>query len=130
MICLDAYASNDLPNGRLSGHIVRVRVLAKEQRSERVLGEAPVEADGSFYATVPADLPIRLMLLGPKGEVLKQQRSWIWIRKGEDRGCVGCHESQAQAPENRSPLTLLRMDTPTLLTVTAPITSSRKAVRP
>jgi Hydrazine synthase alpha subunit middle domain len=65
---------------------------------------------------VPADLLIRLQLLGARGEVLKQQRSWMWVRTGEDRGCVGCHESQALAPENHSPMTLQRFDTPTLLT--------------
>ncbi len=115
IICLDAYASKDFANGRLPGQIVRVRALVKSQYGEKILGEAPVERDGSFYATVPADTPIRLQLLGAHGEVLKQQRSWMWVRTGEDRGCVGCHESQALAPENRSPMTLQRFDTPTPL---------------
>ena len=116
IICLDAYASKDLANGRLPGQIVRVRALLQSQDGEKILGEAPVERDGSFYATVPADLPIRLQLIGAHGEILKQQYSWMWVRSGEDRGCVGCHESQALAPENRSPMTLHRFDTPTLLT--------------
>ena len=116
IICLDAYASKDFANGRLPGQIVRVRALLKVQDGEKILGEAPVERDGSFYATVPADLPVRLQLIGAHGEILKQQRSWMWVRTGEDRGCVGCHESQVLAPENRSPLTLQRLDTPTLLT--------------
>jgi Hydrazine synthase alpha subunit middle domain len=115
IICLNAYASKDFPSGRLAGQIVRVRALLKTPDGEKILGEAPVERDGSFYATVPADLPIRLQLIGAHGEVLKQQRSWMWVRTGEDRGCVGCHESQALAPENRSPMTLQRMDTPTPL---------------
>jgi hypothetical protein len=115
IICLDAYASKDFATGRLPDQIVRVRALLKTQDGEKILGEAPVERDGSFYATVPADLPIRLQLIGVHGEVLKQQRSWMWVRTGEDRGCVGCHESQALAPENRSPLTLQRLDTPTPL---------------
>jgi len=116
IICLDAYASKDFANGRLPGKIVRVRALLKSQDGEKTLGEALVERDGSFYATVPADVPIRLQLIGVHGEVLKQQRSWMWVRTGEDRGCVGCHESQALAPENRSPMTLQRFDTPTSLT--------------
>ena len=115
IICLDAYASKDFANGRLPGQIVRVRALVKSQYGEKILGEAPVEQDGSFYATVPADTPIRLQLLGAHGEVLRQQRSWMWVRTGEDRGCVGCHESQTLAPENRSPMTLQRFDTPTPL---------------
>jgi len=115
IICLDAYASKDFANGRLPGRIVRVRALLKTQDGEKILGEAPVERDGSFYATVPADVPIRLQLIGAHGEVLKRQRSWMWVRTGEDRGCVGCHESQALTPENRSPMTLQRLDTPTPL---------------
>ena len=112
ILCLDAYASG---NGRLTGRVARVRVVAKEPRGERVLGEAPVELDGSFYATVPADTAIRVELVGTKGAVVKAQRSWMWVRGGEDRGCPGCHESQALAPENRSPMTLQRFDTPSVL---------------
>jgi len=131
IVCLDAYASKDFADGHLPGQIVRVRALLKTKIGEKILGEAPVERDGSFYATVPADLPIRLQLIGAHGEILKQQRSWMWVRTGEDRGCVGCHESQAQAPENRSPMTLQRLDTPTLLTgETAPNPVARNGARP
>ena len=131
IICLDAYASNDFVSGRLPGQIVRVRALLKTQDGEKILGEAPVERDGSFYATVPADVPIRLQLLGAHGEILKQQRSWMWVRTGEDRGCVGCHESQALAPENHSPMTLQRMDTPTsLMGERLPSPATQKGARP
>jgi hypothetical protein len=131
IVCLDSYASRDFATGRMPGHITRVRVVTKRQTGERPLGEAPVERDGSFYATVPADLPIRFMLIGSHGEILKQQRSWIWVRTGEDRGCFGCHESQALAPENRSPMSLQRLDTPTLLMGAAShAPKTQKAVRP
>jgi hypothetical protein len=130
-VCLDSHASKDFATGRMHGHIARVRVVTKTPTGEKLLGEAPVERDGSFYATVPADLPIRLMLIGPNGEILKQQHSWMWVRPGEDRGCFGCHESQALAPENRSPMTLQRLDTPTLLMGDASATpKTQKAVRP
>jgi hypothetical protein len=131
IICLDAYVSKDFASGLLPGQIVRVRVRLKTQDGDKILGEAPVERDGSFYATVPADQPIRLQLIGAHGEVLKQQRSWMWVRTGEDRGCVGCHESQALAPENRSPMTLQRLDTPTPLTgELVPNQGTRKGARP
>ena len=126
ILCLDSYASSEVANGRLPRHIARVRVLTQTQDGEKVLGEAPVEVDGSFYATVPSDVPVRLLLVGAHGEVLKQQRSWMWVRPGEDRGCFGCHESQALAPENRSPLSLQRFDTPTDLTVHSPASSNAK----
>jgi hypothetical protein len=131
MICLDAYASKDVATGRIPGHITRVRVVTRTQTGEKLLGEAPVEVDGSFYAAVPADLPIRFLLIGSNGEILKQQRSWMWVRPGEDRGCFGCHEGQALAPENRSPMTLQRLDTPTLLMRDVSATpKTQKAVRP
>ena len=125
MLCLDAYVSEDVASGRLAAHIARVRVLAKEHDGERALGDAPVEPDGSFYATVPADVPIRLELIGNRGQVVKEQRTWMWVRNGEDRGCPGCHESQAAAPENRSPMALERFDTPSAL-----VSDAVKAVRP
>jgi hypothetical protein len=115
ILCLDSYASEDVASGRLARHVARVRVLAKAKNGEKVLGGAPVEVDGSFYATVPADRAIRLELIGNRGEVVKAQRSWMWVRGGEDRGCTGCHENQALAPENRSPMTLQRFDTPSAL---------------
>ena len=114
MLCLNSYISADAPHGHIAGHIAQVRVIALEQgHHERILGNAPVEKDGSFYMTVPSDTPIRFELLGAKGAVIRAQKSWIWTRPGEDRGCLGCHESQALAPENRWPLTLNRSDTPT-----------------
>ncbi|MHB1698798.1 MAG: HzsA-related protein [Acidobacteriaceae bacterium] len=117
ILCLNSYVSQDALGGRLAGRIAQVRVIALDQSSkrERVLGEAPVETDGSFFATVPADMPIRFELLGAKGEVVHAQRSWIWAGTGEDRGCLGCHESNALAPENHWPLALRRSDTPTSL---------------
>jgi hypothetical protein len=131
VLCLDAYASKDFSDGRLPGRIVFVRSLLKLPSGETILGEAPVQQDGSFYATVPADVPIRLQLIGAQGEILKQQRSWMWVRAGEDRGCVGCHESQALTPENRSPMALQRFDTPTsLLGQTVPNPGTLMGARP
>ena len=117
VLCLNSSVSEDAPHGRLAGRIAQVRVIALDQSDNhpRTLGEAPVETDGSFYVTVPADTPIRFELLGTRGEVVHAQRSWIWARTGEDRGCVGCHESNALAPENHWPLALRRSDTPTSL---------------
>jgi len=117
LICLNAYLSADAPHARFTGHIARVRVITLEQdeNHERVLGEAPVQTDGSFYIVVPADQPVRFELLSAKGSVIHVQKSWIWVRPGEDRGCLGCHESPALAPENHWPLALRRFDTPTPL---------------
>jgi hypothetical protein len=120
-ICLDSYHSVDAPGGRLIANIARVRVLMYEDATaqERVLGEAPVESDGSFFVAVPADQPVRFELLDPAGKVIRAQKSWLWARPGEEHGCVGCHEDKSVAPTNRWPLTLRRFDTPTQLGVDA-----------
>ena len=114
VVCLDSYISAGAPDGHLTTHIARVRVIAlqPDHHSERVLGEAPVESDGSFYIKVPADHPIRFELLSAKGSVIRAQKSWIWARTGEDVPCLGCHENQALAPADHFPLALKRFDTP------------------
>lgn len=116
-LCLNGRLSQDAPGGRFGGEIRSVRVLALDEGTEKehTLGEAPVERDGSFYAALPADLPVRFELLGLGGRVIHAQRSWIWARPGEERGCVGCHDEKVVAPENHWPLALRRFDTPTRL---------------
>jgi hypothetical protein len=116
-VCLDATQSADEPSGRIAKPLAKVRVLILEDGKERSLGEATVEADGSFYIGVPADKPVRFELLDASGAVVRAQKSWIWARPGEERGCVGCHEDKAVAPENRWPQALRRFDTPTKLGV-------------
>jgi Hydrazine synthase alpha subunit middle domain len=115
IVCLDSYLSQGAPHGRLTTRIARVRVIAlqPDHLGERILGEAPVESDGSFYIKVPADHPIRFELLSAKGSVISAQKGWIWARTGEDVGCLGCHESKALAPGDHWPLALTRLDTPT-----------------
>lgn len=128
VICLDAYLSADVPHGRVSTPIARVRVMALEpdHRHQRVLGEAPVESDGSFYIKVPADIPIRFETLSPTGAVIRSQKSWIWARTGEDVPCIGCHESKALVPQNHWPLALKRFDTPIPVGLSSPSSSKQR----
>jgi hypothetical protein len=116
-ICLNSYSSADVPREHIAEMIATVRVLAANSadEKERNLGEAPVESDGSFYVQVPANSPVRFVLLDAKGKTIREQRGWTWARPGEERGCPGCHGDKALAPENRWPLTLKRFDTPTPL---------------
>jgi hypothetical protein len=71
------------------------------EASTRLLGEAPVEADGSFFVQVPADTPFVIQLLDNKGSVLQTMPRWMWVRRGTSRGCIGCHENKELAPENK-----------------------------
>lgn len=128
-ISLDSYLSADAPGGRFSKSIAQVRVITvNEDGQERSLGEAPVESDGSFYVSVPANTPVRFVLLDAKGQTIREERSWVWSRPGEERGCTGCHGDKNVAPENHWPMTLKRFDTPIALGDTnhAPATSTAK----
>ncbi len=114
VVCLNSYLCADAAHGRLTAHIARVRVIAlqPDHHTERTLGDARVESDGSFYIKVPADRPIRFELLSSKGAVIRGQRSWVWARNGEDVPCLGCHESKALVPSDHFPIALKRFDTP------------------
>jgi hypothetical protein len=63
----------------------------------RVLGTAPLAADGSFHVEVPADRLIQLQVLDADRRVLGNQVFWMYARPGETRSCVGCHERRDAA---------------------------------
>jgi HEAT repeat protein len=58
----------------------------------RVLGTVPLAADGSFAVDVPADRMIHLQVLDSDRRVVGNQLIWMYVRPGETKGCVGCHE--------------------------------------
>ena len=116
-ISLDSSNSMDKTQGAAA--IRRVRVIEQTPLGPAVLGEAAVETDGSFYVQTPANQPVRFALLDEHGNVIREERSWIWTRPGEQRGCTGCHGDKALAPENRWPMALKRKDPPTNLSSTA-----------
>jgi len=62
--------------------------------NKRILGTAPVEADGSAYFAVPADRFVYFQLLDEKGMMVQSMRSGTIVRPGETAGCVGCHENR------------------------------------
>ena len=84
---------------------VRVRVLtAGEGGAALPIGEVPVHADGSFMAEVPSDVPLGFEALDRDGKVVRRLPPSVWVRPGENRGCIGCHEPHGLAPRNRRPL--------------------------
>ncbi len=80
----------------------------------RLIGEAPVEADGSFNVEVPADTPLLLQTLDERGLALATC-GWVWVKPKEKRGCIGCHEDPERVPENEYVLALRRPSTPLVL---------------
>ncbi|MBP1775427.1 MAG: hypothetical protein H6Q86_1433 [candidate division NC10 bacterium] len=111
VLCLNAYTTRDarIP----AGAIAKVRVWSQtDARAPGVLGETTVEPDGSFYLQVPSERPLRFELLDRGGNILQAEKGWFWMRKGEQRVCVGCHAGPERAPENAVPQVLLRTQIP------------------
>ncbi len=111
LYCLNVYTTDRGDDMRPpAGKRKRLRVLegimgpklglSTAEPPARLLGEIEVEDDGSFHVRVPANVPIRLELLGAGGAA-ERSCSWIWVRNKEPRGCIGCHEDGELAPENR-----------------------------
>ena len=114
LLCLNAYTSKF----RFApGSIHSVRVYTQGGNSDtKLLGSAPVEKDGSFFVQVPGDQPLQIELLDASGKTLKRESGFFWMRRGEQRGCVGCHAGPETAPENAVPAVLLKSTTPADLT--------------
>ena len=63
-----------------------------------------MQPDGSFLVEVPADTPLGFEALDAAGAVVLRLDPFVWLRPGENRGCIGCHEPHGLAPRNRRPL--------------------------
>jgi hypothetical protein len=117
LLCLNSYTSkHKFPAGAIHSMRLYTRDAAG---NTKLLGTAPVEIDGSFFVQVPGDQPIQIELLDGHGETLQREKGWFWMRKGEQRICVGCHAGPETAPENAVPMILLKSTTPADLTGTA-----------
>ncbi|MCU0874418.1 MAG: hypothetical protein MUE50_18950, partial [Pirellulaceae bacterium] len=75
----------------------------------RVLhGVVPVEADGSAHFQVPADRNLFLQAVDKDFMEVQRMRTFVNLRPGESRSCIGCHEPRNQTPSRGVPLALLR----------------------
>jgi len=114
LLCLNAYTSK---YKFAPGSIRSVRLYTRDSvGTTKLLGSAPVERDGSFFVQVPTEHPLQIELLDSSGKTLKRQAGWFWMRRGEQRACVGCHAGPETAPENAVPMVLLRSTTPADMT--------------
>ncbi len=110
---LDVYLS-DLGDDLPPGTVKRLRIIEGlplrsshgdspglfSQAPRRLIGEVPVEPDGSFHAHLPAEAAVQLQILDQDGLALRTS-SWIWARYKGRQGCVGCHEDPERTPSNR-----------------------------
>jgi len=87
-----------------------------EFERQRILGYAPVECDGSFRVTVPADTSLTLNVIDSQSRSFKVKENWLQVRPGENRTCNGCHSPRRGTPQrlatdavalNRPPSTLV-----------------------
>jgi hypothetical protein len=114
LLCLNAYTSKTKIT---EGAIGSVRLYSQGAEGKpALLGETAVESDGSFFLHVPSDQPLRMELRDRSGRVIEAERGWFWMRRGEQRVCVGCHAGPERAPENAVPKVLLRADVPVQMT--------------
>lgn len=122
LLCLNAYTSK---YQFTSGSIHSVRLYTRDHAgSPTLLGTAPVERDGSFFVQVPTEKPLQIELLDGAGKTLRREAGFFWMRRGEQRACVGCHAGPETSPENAVPLILLRSTTPADMTGTTALNAS------
>ena len=127
ILCLNVNDTTYLTGEQHVAPATRVRVLTQSGAGVcRPLGEVSVQADGSFMAEVPADVPLGFEALDESGSVVRRLAPTIWVRAGENRSCVGCHASHNRVPHNhrpdavRSPVPLLSVGPEDKLTQRAP----------
>ncbi len=114
LLCLNAYTSK---YRFAAGSIHSMRLYTRDGAGNtKLLGSAPVERDGSFFVHVPTEQPLQIELLDAGGKTLKRESGFFWMRRGEQRGCVGCHAGPETSPENAVPMILLKSTIPTDLT--------------
>ncbi|MDP6112410.1 MAG: HEAT repeat domain-containing protein [Planctomycetota bacterium] len=107
VVCQSVFNS-DLPFDRTK--VASVRVLEAVQMGmainanggfeTRVLASVPLAKDGSFHVEVPADTPIRFELVDLDGKTLVHETAFSYVRSGERKGCIGCHEPKARGVPN------------------------------
>jgi hypothetical protein len=108
--CISSHLSDRPGVGEAARAATRLRVIEgvppapgstpSSPPQQRVLGELPIEGDGSFHIEVPASTPIAFALLDAEGRVVARQEDWVWVMPREWRGCIGCHEDREMVPPN------------------------------
>ncbi len=114
LLCLNTYTSK---HSFAAASIDSMRLYARDSSGNaKLLGSAPVERDGSFFVHVPSEQALQIELIDASGQTLQRESGFFWMRRGEQRVCVGCHAGPETAPENAVPQVLLKSTTPADLT--------------
>ena len=92
--------------GFLSGETSMSLIL--DESHKRILGEVPIEDDGSVNVEIPAMKAVYFQVLDKDGKVLQTMRSSTHVMSGEQRGCLGCHATKISAAPQFRPSKALR----------------------
>ena len=71
--------------------------------NKRILGEGPVEEDGSANFEVPSGTFVYFQLLDKDKKMIQSMRSGTMVMPGEVNGCIGCHEDRLSVPSAMGP---------------------------
>ncbi len=81
--------------------------------AKEVVGEVPVDDDGSVHFKVPSREPLYFQVVDVNGNVAVTMRSWASFQGGEFYSCAGCHgqkslgfSARRELVKNRTPKTL------------------------
>jgi hypothetical protein len=65
---------------------------------QSLYAEIPLQADNSFAASVPGNVPFHIQLIDKFAMSVANESIWISGRAGEQRVCGGCHENRLTTP--------------------------------
>jgi hypothetical protein len=71
--------------------------IGNETLARGVIGEVPVEEDGSVRFTVPTGKPIYFQAIDENGLAVQSMQSATYVHPGETLTCQGCHEPKHKA---------------------------------
>lgn len=104
ILCLDANRTDDTQQST-PARSIRIQTTPVPGKNGKPV-EIRLEEDGSFFIKVPANQPLNFEALDENGQVLRRCPSITWVRPGENRGCIGCHEPHNRIPRNHRALAL------------------------
>jgi len=73
--------------------------IIQEDGVKRILGDVPIEADGSVAFKVPSGQALHFQLLDKDRRCIQIMRSFTGVMPGEMRGCLGCHGLNHATPQ-------------------------------
>jgi len=85
--------------------------VAQQTNARVVLGNVPVEEDGSAFFEAPVGKELYFQALDARGMAVQSMRSGTYVHPGERLVCQGCHERKHRPPvlaPGRTPLALRR----------------------